>query len=131
SVKKPVARKSVAKKPTAKKPVAKKSAPKKAVAKKAAPQKAAPKKATPKKAAPAKTATKKPLGAKPAASEKKLLKKLPAKGREAVAIKQSAVGNSFGARQTLKVGKRSYTYYSLKAAEKNGLPGTERLPFSL
>ena len=39
--------------------------------------------------------------------------------------------NSFGARQTLKVGDRSYSYYSLTRAEKNGLDGVSRLPFSM
>jgi aconitate hydratase len=108
-----------------KKPVAKKPAARKSVAKKTAPKKTGAKKAAPK------AAMKNPLGEKPAASEKKLVKKLPPKSREAVAIKQSATGNSFGAKQTLKVGNRSYTYYSLKAAEKNGLAGVSRLPFSL
>ncbi len=39
--------------------------------------------------------------------------------------------NSFKARRRLKVGNKSYVYYSLKAAEKNGLKGISRLPFSL
>ena len=39
--------------------------------------------------------------------------------------------NSFGARKTLKVGNKSYVYYSLKAAEKNGLDGISRLPNSM
>jgi aconitate hydratase len=39
--------------------------------------------------------------------------------------------DSFKARKTLKVGERSYVYYSLKAAEKNGLEGVSRLPFSM
>src|ERR1700677_1045772 len=39
--------------------------------------------------------------------------------------------DSFGARQTLTVGGKSYTYYSLHAAEKNGLSSVSRLPFSL
>jgi len=39
--------------------------------------------------------------------------------------------NSFGAKQTLDVNGKSYVYYSLKAAEKNGLPGISRLPNSL
>jgi aconitate hydratase len=39
--------------------------------------------------------------------------------------------NSFKARQTLKVGEKSYTYYSLVEAEKNGLKGISNLPFSL
>src|SRR5258708_1002239 len=33
--------------------------------------------------------------------------------------------------KTLKVGTKTYAYYSLPAAEKNGLRGTSRLPFSL
>jgi aconitate hydratase len=39
--------------------------------------------------------------------------------------------DSFGSRQTLTVGDRSYLYYSLPAAERNGLAGLSRLPFSL
>ncbi|VAW20753.1 Aconitate hydratase [hydrothermal vent metagenome] len=39
--------------------------------------------------------------------------------------------NSFGARQTLDVNGKSYIYYSLTAAEKNGLAGISRLPNSL
>ncbi|HEX2509063.1 MAG TPA: aconitase family protein, partial [Microvirga sp.] len=39
--------------------------------------------------------------------------------------------NSFNARQTLKVGDKAYTYYSLAEAEKNGLAGISRLPFSM
>ena len=39
--------------------------------------------------------------------------------------------NSFGARQTLSVGAKTYAYYSLHAAEKNGLSSVSRLPFSL
>src|ERR1051326_8322373 len=39
--------------------------------------------------------------------------------------------NSFKARRSLSVGNKSYTYFSLKAAEKNGLPGIFRLPNSL
>ncbi|HEX7776945.1 MAG TPA: aconitate hydratase AcnA [Parvibaculum sp.] len=49
----------------------------------------------------------------------------------AAAKRQQAPGNSFGAKQTLKVGSKTYTYYSLKTAEKNGLNGISRLPFSL
>src|SRR5262249_4581087 len=33
--------------------------------------------------------------------------------------------------RTLKVGSKTYAYYSLPAAEKNGLKGISRLPFSL
>ena len=39
--------------------------------------------------------------------------------------------DSFNARQTLTVGKNRYAYFSLAAAEKNGLSGTSRLPYSL
>ena len=39
--------------------------------------------------------------------------------------------DSFKCRRTLKVGAKTYTYFSLKAAEKNGLAGISRLPFSL
>ncbi len=39
--------------------------------------------------------------------------------------------NSFGAKRTLEVNGKSYTYFSLPAAEKNGLSGISRLPNSL
>ncbi len=39
--------------------------------------------------------------------------------------------DSFKCARTLKVGSRNYIYYSLPAAEKNGLKGISRLPFSL
>ena len=39
--------------------------------------------------------------------------------------------DSFKSRRTLKVGSKSYVYYSLAAAEKNGLKGISRLPNSL
>ena len=39
--------------------------------------------------------------------------------------------NSFDARQTLVVGAKTYAYYSLHAAERNGLSNVSRLPFSL
>ena len=39
--------------------------------------------------------------------------------------------NSFDARQTLVVGGKTYAYYSLQAAERNGLSNVSRLPFSL
>ena len=39
--------------------------------------------------------------------------------------------DSFKAKKTLKVGSKTYTYYSLKAAEKNGLAGISHLPFSM
>lgn len=37
--------------------------------------------------------------------------------------------DSFKCARTLKVGSRNYIYYSLPAAEKNGLKGISRLPF--
>ena len=39
--------------------------------------------------------------------------------------------DSFKCRKKLKVGTKTYHYYSLKEAEKNGLPGISKLPFSL
>ncbi len=39
--------------------------------------------------------------------------------------------DSFNARQTLTVGDKNYTAYSLVEAEKNGLTGISRLPFSM
>ena len=39
--------------------------------------------------------------------------------------------DSFKCRKTLKVGAKNYTYFSLKAAEKNGLTGISKLPYSL
>src|SRR5712675_1381120 len=39
--------------------------------------------------------------------------------------------DSFKSRKTLKVGGKTYVYYSLPAAEKNGLKGISRLPYSM
>src|SRR5216683_1488837 len=39
--------------------------------------------------------------------------------------------NSFDSRQTLSVGAKTYSYYSLHAAERNGLSNLSPLPFSL
>lgn len=39
--------------------------------------------------------------------------------------------NSFNCQQTLKIGEKEYIYYSLVEAEKNGLSGVSRLPFSM
>jgi len=39
--------------------------------------------------------------------------------------------DSFKSRKTLKVGSKTYVYYSLPAAEKNGLKGISRLPYSM
>ena len=39
--------------------------------------------------------------------------------------------DSFKSRRTLKVGAKSYVYYSLTAAEKNGLKGASKLPYSM
>ena len=39
--------------------------------------------------------------------------------------------DSFKSRKSFKIGSKSYSYFSLKAAEKNGLAGISRLPYSL
>ena len=39
--------------------------------------------------------------------------------------------DSFRCCKPLKVGSKTYAYYSLAAAEKNGLKGISRLPFTL
>jgi len=39
--------------------------------------------------------------------------------------------DSFKCRKTLKVGAKTYVYYSLPAAEKNGLQGISKLPYSM
>src|SRR5271166_3910429 len=39
--------------------------------------------------------------------------------------------DSFKCRQTLKVGGKTYIYYSLPTAEKNGLKGISKLPYSM
>jgi aconitate hydratase len=39
--------------------------------------------------------------------------------------------DSFKSRQTLQVGTKTYTYYAIPEAEKNGLPDASRLPFSM
>ncbi len=39
--------------------------------------------------------------------------------------------DTFKCRRTLQVGGKTYTYFSLPEAEKNGLAGIARLPFSL
>src|SRR4026208_1459787 len=39
--------------------------------------------------------------------------------------------DSFKRRKTLKVGGKTYVYYSLPTAEKNGLKGISKLPYSM
>ena len=39
--------------------------------------------------------------------------------------------DSFTCQKTLKVGSKTYVYYSLPAAEKNGLKGISKLPYSM
>ena len=39
--------------------------------------------------------------------------------------------DSFKTKKTLKIGKKTYTYYSLKYAEKNGLKNVSALPYSI
>src|SRR3569623_482533 len=62
---------------------------------------------------------------------------VPASGRPAASnavLKGGSVTqslNSFKSRTTLTVGDKTYTYYSLPLAEKNGLPGISKLPHSM
>lgn len=115
---------------TPRKTVAKKPAGKTA-AKKTAPKKAAPAKAPVKKAAPKKTAAKTKAPAKKPVVAKAAPKKAAPKKAAVKKASSAKDHGSFGARRTLKVGKRSYTYFSLPDAEKKGLDGISRLPFSL
>src|SRR6202521_6443143 len=39
--------------------------------------------------------------------------------------------DSFKCQKTLKVGGKTYVYYSLPTAEKNGLKGISKLPYSM
>src|SRR5881396_1136541 len=39
--------------------------------------------------------------------------------------------DSFKSQKTLKVGAKTYVYYSLPVAEKNGLKGISKLPYSM
>ena len=39
--------------------------------------------------------------------------------------------DSFKCRKTLTVGAKTYEYFSLPDAERNGLPGISKLPYSL
>ena len=39
--------------------------------------------------------------------------------------------DSYKSKKTLKVGSKTYTYFNLKAAEKNGLKGISQLPYSM
>jgi aconitate hydratase len=54
-------------------------------------------------------------------------------GKEIQPVTSHALNSldSFDCRRTLQVGARSYEYFSLAEAEKNGLDGASRLPFSL
>jgi aconitate hydratase len=46
-------------------------------------------------------------------------------------LRSTPVTNTFKAKQTLSVGGKNYTYYSLPEAVKNGLGDISRLPYSL
>ena len=39
--------------------------------------------------------------------------------------------NSYKSKKTFKIGKKIYTFFSLKAAEKNGIKNISSLPFSI
>ena len=56
---------------------------------------------------------------------------LKSKQKAAKKAVAATVSNSLKARKKLKVGSKSYDYYSLKAAEKAGLTNVGKLPFSL
>src|SRR5580704_3149010 len=58
----------------------------------------------------------------------RFLRRLPA-GRMGKKVMDSL--DSFKCLRPLKVGSKTYAYYSLPVAEKNGLKGISRLPFSL
>ncbi|HEX4534629.1 MAG TPA: hypothetical protein VH000_10390, partial [Rhizomicrobium sp.] len=53
---------------------------------------------------------------------------IPPFSREAISVTST---DSFKSRKTLSVGGKPYAYFSLAAAEKNGLKGLSRLPYSL
>lgn len=56
---------------------------------------------------------------------------MPAAKKPKTAPKVSRHPDSFKALKTLKVGTKKYSYFSLKAAEKNGLDGISKLPYSM
>ena len=56
---------------------------------------------------------------------------MTSQGKPPSRTKQLLSLDSFHCRRVLEVGGRRYLYYSLPEAEKNGLPGISRLPFSL
>ncbi len=62
---------------------------------------------------------------------KKTQNKKPTKKSRATKKTSPKHPNSFKALRTLKVGAKSYTYFSLKQAEKNGLEGISALPYSM
>ena len=60
------------------------------------------------------------------------LKKKPSSKKEDISkIKEHTSLDSFNSLSTLKVGGKNYQYFSLLKAEKNGLAGIERLPYTL
>ncbi len=56
---------------------------------------------------------------------------MPAAKKTKTTPKVSRHPDSFKALKTLKVGSKNYSYFSLKAAEKNGLAGISKLPYSM
>ena len=134
TVKKKTAKKTAVKpkKKVAKKKAAKKASKKKAPAKKKSPVKKAPARKATRKAAPkAKAPAKKAPAKKAAPKAKAPAKKAPARQAAPKANLKPLGTNSFDAYSSLKVGNKNYVYYDLKKAEKNGLEGVSRLPFSL
>ncbi len=62
---------------------------------------------------------------------KKVKPQKPARKKANPKLAANRHPNSFKARKTLKIGAKTYVYYSLKAAEKNGLRGISKLPNSM
>lgn len=58
-------------------------------------------------------------------------KKVAKRGAKSLTTNANMHPDSFGALKTLHVGKKLYHYFSLKAAEKNGLAGISSLPNSM
>ncbi len=109
------------------------------VARKAAKPKTAAKTATRK---IAKKAAKSAKSATRAATKKAITKKAVARKPAAKAVVSASKGaaravpivvgqDTLKTRRTLKVGNKTYAYYSIKAAEKAGLGDLSRLPYSL
>ena len=70
-------------------------------------------------------------GRKPVAPLLPVFKYLSPGITESVGFPDMTSLDSFKCRKTLKVGSKTYVYYSLPTAEKNGLKGISKLPYSM